>query len=224
MKINNDRFAPLVAASGAGAPYRHVSEGFAKHLPYQHPYSTKRHPVDQAHGMMPEGVVICSDGYFFANERIAAYQAKNGGAADYPANGEVIALCEWPTYARIRSVLAIPTLATMDPGSGTVDSFNTTYFPTDTVAAFPAFTLRVNDPNDADFVPIPLLDTITTTFNVAAPGSGTVDVTRQQLSLAAMIYGFNTRPDPLIIECVLGGNVVANSGLALFCEFVKPHT
>jgi hypothetical protein len=218
MKISNSIFAALVAAGGAAAPYRHVSEGFAKHLPYQHPFSTKKHPADQADGMMPEGVVICSDNYFFANERNAAVRERNGGVDDFPANGEKIAMGEWPTQSRIRNIRFRATTAALNPGAGATTSFNPTYFPGATVAAFPAFTLQANDPTDPSFVPIPLLD------NNVFTDSATNTLNIPTLSLQAMIYGVNRRAKPLIIECVLGGNVVANSGLAVFAEFVKPHT
>jgi len=218
MQISNSRFEQHVAASGTPR-YRHVSEGFAKHLPYQHPYSTRFNPQDQSDGMIPSGVCFVVDGVFAAKARNAAFKAKNGGADDFPANGERIAMIEWPTSARIRDIRIIASTAAMNPGS-----FNLNYFDADTAAAFPTFTLQAMDPNDSSFTPIPLLDTVSTTVNVESPGSGTVIITRQQLSLAALAYGVNRRKDPLIIEAVLGGNVVNNSLLYVAGEFVIPHT
>lgn len=212
MQIPNSSFEQHVANSGA-ARYRHVAEGFAKHLPFPHMFSTKIHPQDQSANMIPAGVVFCNDGVFSAKARNNALKLKNGNVDDYPANGEIIAMCEWPTAARIRDIRAVVSKATasanFNPGS-----FNTTYFDANTAAAFPAFTLQANDPNDPTFTPIPLLDNLT---------SGT-DAIIPQLSLAAIAYGVNRRDKPLIIECVLGGNVVANSLLAVFAEFVIPHT
>lgn len=204
MQITNSRFDQHVAASGT-ARYRHVSEAFAKHLAAEHPFSTKRHPHDQSDGMIPSGVAFVNDGVFAAKARNAAVREKNGAVDDFPANGEIIAMTEWPTAARIRDVRVVASEAAMDPGS-----FNTAYFDADTAAAFPAFTLQANDPNDPTFTPIPLLDT-------NADGTS-------QLSLAAIAYGVNRRGAPLVIECVLGGAVVNNSLLAVFCEFVIPHT
>lgn len=211
MQIPNTRFEHHVANTGT-ARYRHVSEAFAKHLPPEHMFSTKRHPGDQSANMIPSGVAFVVDGVFAAKARNAAVMAKNGNVSDLPANGERIAMCEWPTSARIRDVRTIVSTAALDPGS-----FNTAYFDADTAAAFPAFTLQATDPNDPTFTPIPLLDTVTVAV-------GTESFTRQQLSLAAIAYGVNRRKDPLIIEAVLGGNVVANSLLAVFTEFVIPHT
>jgi hypothetical protein len=208
MKILNDKFAKHVAASGAR--FRHVSENYAKHLPYQHPFSSRRHAQDQADGMLGYGTIIASDGYFVANERAAQYAAKNGGALAYPASGTTIAICEWPTQTRIRDVRVFATTAAMDP-----DSANTAYFPADTAAAFPAFTLQAVDPNDPTFTPIPLMSN-----QVIAVGSESANIPR--ISLAALAFGINRRRDPLVIEAVLGGNVVANSGLFVFCEFVSP--
>lgn len=200
MQIVNAKFDKHVAASG-DARYRHVSEGFAKHLQAAHPFSTKTSPADQSGGMIPAGVVFCCDGIFAAKPRNAAVKARNGGTDDYPANGEIIAMCEWPTSGRIRNIRAVTSLAAENPLSA-----NTAYFDANTAATFPAFTLRAADPNDPSFTPIPLLD---------ADG---------QLSLAAIAFGVNRRKDPLIIECVLGGAVVANSLLAVYAEFVIPHT
>lgn len=209
MKIVNAKFAPLVAVTGQ--TYEHVSENFAKHLPYQHAFSTKLHGQDQADGMLGYGSIIACDGYFVTNERIAARVAKSGLAADYPVSGETIAMCEWPTQTRIRDVRVFATTAANDP-----DSTNTAYFPADTAAAWPAYTLQANDPNDPTFTPIPLMS------NYVATDSGTDTVPIPRISLAALSYGINRRRDPLIIECVLAGTVVANSGLFVFCEFVSP--
>lgn len=202
MQITNSRFDQHVAASGS-ARYRHVSEGFAKHLEFPHPFSTKLSPADQSGGMIPAGVVFCCDGVFSAKARATAVRTKAGGTGSlvYPASGERIAMAEWPTYARIRGVRMKRSLATQNPLSA-----NLNYFDANTAADFPAVTLQAVDPNDASFTPIPLLD---------ADGF---------LSLAAIAYGVNRRANPLIIEAVLGGNVVANSLLAVNCEFVIPHT
>lgn len=217
MQITNGKFDDHVANAGASIRYRHVSEGFAKHLAYPHMFSTKLSPADQSGGQNPSGAVFCVDGIFSAKARNAALMAKNGNVSDYPSSGEIIAMCEWPTQARIRNVRFIASQAAMDPGE-----FNLNYFDADTAAAFPAFTLQANDPNDDDFDPIPLLDTRSTTFT--DDNTDEVIVTTQQLSLAAIAYGINRRKDPLIIECVLGGNVVANSLLAVYAEFVIPHS
>lgn len=212
MDISNSRFDALVANTGTPR-YRHVSEGFAKHLSFPHMFSTKMSPADQSGGMNPSGVAFCVDGIFSAKARNLALKAKNGNVDDYPASTEIIAMSEWPTQSRIRNIRFVASKATasanFNPGS-----FNTTYFDANTAAAFPAFTLQANDPNDSTFTPIPLLDLFTNGTDAVIP----------QLSLAALAYGFNRRKDPLIIECVLGGNVVANSFLAVFCEFIKPHT
>lgn len=212
MQIPNSRFEQHVADSGS-ARYRHVAEGFAKHLPMPHLFSTKIHPQDQSANMIPAGVVFCNDAVFSAKARNNAVRAKNGGVDDYPQNAERIAMCEWPTEARIRGIRVIASKATsgsdFNPGS-----FNLSYFDANTAAAFPAFTLQAMDPNDSTFTPIPLLDNNTISAGVVV----------QQLSLAAIAYGVNKRKDPLIIEAVLGGNVVANSLLAVMAEFVIPHT
>lgn len=208
MQIVNGKFDQHVANTG-NPRYHHVSEGFAKHLAFPHTFSTKLSPADQSAGMNPSGVVFCVDGIFSAKARNNALKLKNGNVDDYPASGQRIAMCEWPTSARIRGIRVVASKADMDPGE-----FNTAYFDADTAAAFPAFTLQAADPNDPDFTPIPLLDS-----NTIA-----TDVVVQQLSLAAIAYGVNRRKDPLIIECVLGGNVVANSLLAVYADFVIPHT
>lgn len=212
MQIVNHRFEQHVANTGTPR-YRHVSDGFAKHLPYPHMFSTKNHPQDQSANMYPAGVVFCNDGTFFAKARNAALKLKNGNVDDYPASGEIIALCEWPTESRIHGIRVIASKATsgadFNPGS-----FNLSNFDAATAAAFPAFTLQANDPNDPSFTPIPLLDTNTVAAGVLIP----------QLSLAAQSYGVNKRKDPLIIEAVLGGNVVANSSLCVYVEYVMPHT
>jgi hypothetical protein len=216
MQIVNAKFEQHVA--NAGTPrYRHVSEGFAKHLPAPHMFSTKLSPADQSGGQNPAAVVFACDGVFSAKARNTALKLKNGNVDDYPANGEIIAMCEWPTQARIRGIRVVVSKAAMDP-----DSANLAYFDADTAAAFPAFTLRAVDPNDATFVPIPLLDTNSTTLTDS--GADTVAVTFQQLSLAAIAFGVNRRKDPLIIEALLGGAVVANSLLAVYADFVIPHT
>jgi hypothetical protein len=212
MQIVNAKFDQHVAASGTPR-YRHVSEGFAKHLEYPHLFSTKLSPADQSGGMIPAGVVFCCDGVFAAKARNAALKLKNGGADDYPLNTEVIAMCEWPTQARIHNIRVIASKATSGAAFNPL-SANLSYFDANTAAAFPAFTLRAADPNDPTFTPIPLLDT-----NEISAG---VNVT--QLSLAAIAFGVNRRKDPLIIEALLGGNVVANSLLAVYAEFVIPHT
>lgn len=213
MQISNSRFEQHVADTGAGVRYRHVSEGFAKHLPMPHMFSTKIHPQDQSANQIPAGVVFCNDGMFSAKARNTALKLKNGNVDDYPANGERIAMCEWPTEARIHNIRVIASKATsgaaFNPGS-----FNLSYFDAATAAAFPAFTLQAMDPNDSTFTPIPLLDD-----NTLSAGN-----VIQQLSLAALAYGINKRKDPLIIEAVLGGNVVANSMLYVAAEFVIPHT
>lgn len=208
MRINNNIFAAQVAVSGG--IYEHVSENFAKHLPYQHPFSTKRHPVDQADGMLSSGCLVCNDGMFIANERIASYIAKNGGSADYPGNGETIAMCEWPTQGRIRDLRYFATTTENDP-----DSYNTGYFAADTDAAFPSFTLVALDPADPDFR-LPLIDTKTETDSASATFA------RPKLSLQALTFGVNRRKNPLIIAAELAGSVVANSGLWVFAEFVVP--
>lgn len=200
MQISNSKFEQHVAASGTPR-YRHVAEGFAKHLPVEHLFSTKLHPQDQSANMIPAGVVFCNDGVFSAKARNAALKAKNGGTDDYPASGEIIAMAEWPTSARIRRVTVKASVSTQNPLSA-----NLSYFDANTAANFPAYTLQANDPNDPTFVPFPLLD---------ADGA---------ISLAAIAYGVNRRNSPLIIECVLGGNVVANSLLAVMVEYVIPHT
>jgi len=212
MQISNSKFEQHVAATGTPR-YRHVAEGFAKHLPVEHLFSTKLHPQDQSANMIPAGVVFCNDGVFAAKARNAAVKAKNGGTDDYPASGEIIAMAEWPTSARIRGIRAVVSKATAGANFNPL-SQNLSYFDANTAAAFPAFTLQANDPNDPTFVPIPLLDNLT---------SGT-DAIIPQLSLAAIAYGVNRRNSPLIIECVLGGNVVANSLLAVMVEYVIPHT
>lgn len=216
MQIVNGKFDQHVANTGTPR-YHHVSEGFAKHLAYPHTFSTKLSPADQSAGMNPSGVVFCVDGIFSAKARNTALKLKNGNVDDYPASGQRIAMCEWPTSARIRNIRVVASKAAMDPGE-----FNTAYFDADTAAAFPAFTLQAADPNDAGFTPIPLLDTNSTTLTDS--GSDTVVSSVLQLSLAAIAYGVNRRKDPLIIECVLSGNVVANSLLAVYAEFVIPHT
>lgn len=217
MQVNNDRFASKVAVSGG--TFEHVSENFAKHLPYQHAFSTKRHPVDQADGVLAQGIVICNDGVFIANERIASYIAKNGGSADYPASGEVIAMCEWPTKARIRDLHVYATTGNEDP-----EDWNTNYFTEDTAAAFPAFTLSAIDPEDTSFE-IPLLEDFTQTFtdDNGVSGGDDVDVVTQRLSLQARAFGVNRRRNPLIISATLGGSVVADSALFVYAEFVIPH-
>lgn len=203
MKILNDKFDKLVAT--ATTRYRHVSENFAKHLRYQHPFSTRRHAQDQADGMLGYGTLVACDGYFFAKERAGSYASKNGTAVAYPASGDIIALCEWPTWGRIHD---LHVYASDTGANGTVvGTANTAYFDANTSAAFPAFTLQANDPNDPTFTPIPLRETVG-------------GVTR--LSMAALAYGINKRRDPLIIEAVLGGNVVANSGLVVRAEFAMP--
>lgn len=216
MQIVNAKFDQHVANTGSPR-YRHVSEGFAKHLAFPHMFSTKLSPADQSGGMIPAGVVFACDGVFSAKARNAALKAKNGGTDDYPLSGEIIAMCEWPTQARIRNIRVVASQAAMDP-----DSANLSYFDADTAAAFPTFTLRAVDPNDASFVPIPLLDNFSTTYTDSA--TNTVAVPVRQLSLAAIAFGVNRRKDPLIIEALLGGNVVANSLLAVYAEFVIPHT
>lgn len=212
MQISGSRFDQHVAATGTPR-YRNVSEGFAKHLPYEHPFSTRKHPMDQSANMIPAGVVFCCDGVFAAKPRNAAVMSRNGNVSDLPLSGEIIAMAEWPTYARIRDIRVIASKATSGADFNPL-SANLDYFDANTAAAFPAFTLRAVDPNDSTFVPIPLLDN-----NTIATG-----VVVQQLSLAAIAYGKNRRKDPLIIEALLGGNVVANSLLAVYCEFVIPHT
>jgi hypothetical protein len=211
MDITNSKFDQHVAASGAPR-YRHVSEGFAKLLRPENIFSTKTSPADMSGGQSPSGVVFCVDGLFGAKPRNAALKARNGGVDDYPATGEVIAMCEWPTLSRIRDIRVIASKATLgaafNPLSADLD-----YFDANTAAAFPAFTLRAVDPNDSTFVPIPLLDD-----NTIATG-----VVVQQLSLAAIAYGINRRKDPLIIEVLLAGAVVPNSLLAVYASFVKPH-
>lgn len=203
MKILNDKFDKLVAT--ATTRYRHVSENFAKHLRYQHPFSSRKHAQDQADGMLGYGTLVAVDGYFMAKERAAQYAAKNGTAVAYPASGDIIPLCEWPTWGRIHDLHVYTTDTT---ANGTVvGSFNTAYFDANTSAAFPAFTLQANDPNDSTFTPIPLRETV---------------ATNTRLSFAALSYGINKRRDPLIIECVLGGNVVANSGIVVRAEFAMP--
>lgn len=213
MQVNNQTFAEKVAVSGG--TFEHVSENFAKHLPYQHAFSTKRHPVDQADGQLAQSQVICNDGVFIANERIASFIAKNGGSADYPASGEVIAMCEWPTKARIIDIRAYATRAENDP-----EDWNTNYFTEDTAAAFPAFTLSAIDPFDVSFE-IPLLQDKTVTFT--DDNSDDVDVVTQELSLQALSYGVNRRRHPLIISATLGGSVVADSALFVFATFAIPH-
>lgn len=200
MDILNSSFEQHVAASGTPR-YRHVSEGFAKHLSFPHAFSTKNSPADQSGGQSPSGVVFSVDGIFAAKARNTAVKLKNGNVDDYPATAEIIAMCEWPTACHIRDIRVKASLAAQNPLSA-----NLNYFDANTAATFPAFTLQANDPNDSTFVPIPLQD---------ADG---------KLSLAAIAYGINRRANPLIIECVLGGPVVANSLLAVYAEFVKPHT
>lgn len=218
--INKSKFDKHVTgianSDPAATAFQNVSSGFAKHLDYNHPFSSRVHAQDQSDGRIPAGVLFANDAYFVANSRASDYQEKNGGALAYPVNGDTIALCEWPTNSRIHGIRAIPTTAAMDPGS-----FNLEYFPAGTAAAFPAFTLVAMDPNDPGFTPIPLLETVTETLTDS--DSDTVDVTRQQISLAALSYGINRRRDPLVIAAVLGGNVVANSGLFVLAEFVRIH-
>jgi hypothetical protein len=216
MQIVNAKFDQHVANTG-DPRYRHVAEGFAKHLEFPHMFSTKLSPADQSGGMIPAGVVFCNDGVFASKPRNAALMAKNGNVSDYPSSGEIIAMSEWPTQARIRGITVVASSATDDPLEA-----NLNYFDADTAAAFPAFTLQANDPNDPDFVPIPLLDTVTT--ELTDSGTDTVDVTNQRLSLAAIAFGVNRRKNPLIIECVLGGDVVANCLLAVYIDYVIPHT
>lgn len=205
MQINNSVFAGMVGAVVAsGVRYTQIAEGFAKHLPYTHSHTSQNHAKDQSSGMIPAGVVFCVDGIYGAKPRNAALMKRNGGVSDHPANGERIAMAEWPTQARIRNVRVVASQATFNPGS-----VNPDYFSPNTAAAFPAFTLQAVDPLDPSFV-VPLLDT-------DADGVKT-------LSLAAIAFGVNRRKHPLIIEAVLGGAVVDNSLLAVYCEFVIPHT
>lgn len=211
MDILNANFDQHVANTGTPI-YRHVSEGFAKHLAFEHMFSTKRSPADQSGGQNPSGAVFCVDGIFAAKPRNVALKLKNGNVDDYPVNGERIAMCEWPTQARIRGIRVIASQVTAGAAFNPL-SANLDYFDANTAAAFPAFTLRAVDPNDSTFVPIPLLDA-----NTLSAGN-----VIQQLSLAAIAFGINRRANPLIIEALLGGNVVNNSLLAVYAEFVKPH-
>lgn len=211
--IKNALFDKHVALAAASPKFENVSEHMAKHLTKGHPFSTKRWPHDQADGMLGSGIIVANDGYFMANERALAYQEANGGALAYNGSGDVIALCEWPTMGRIRSIRYMATTAAYDP-----DDVNNAYFPNNTAAAFPSFTLQAVDPNDASFVAIPLLQ------NRVFTDSGTDTINFPELSLAAIAYGVNRRKDPLIIQATLGGSVVANSGLVVWCDFVVPRT
>lgn len=213
MDYNNQKLSPLVKTVAEGtATFRHVSEGFAKHLDYKHTFSTRRHPVDQSGGMMPSGSAMVMDAYFVANERANTFAAKNGGAAAYPLASQVIAMMEWPTLARIHSLRAFATEATTPVGT---DANNRNgYFSATPAAAFPAFGITAFDPLDASFTPINLLlaaDQATYRGGVNIP------------IWEAFAFGVNRRPDPLIIAVTPTANVVANSGLVLIAEFVKPH-
>lgn len=211
--IKNALFDKHVALAATSPKFENVSEHMAKHLTKGHAFSTKRWPHDQADGMLGSGIIVANDGYFMANERALSYQEANGGVLTYNVSGDVIAMCEWPTMGRIRSIRYMATTAAYDP-----DSANNAYFPDDTSAAFPAFTLQAVDPNDATFTPIPLLHNRVFTDSAA----NTTNV--PELSLAAIAYGVNRRKDPLIIQCTLAGTVVANSGLVVWADFVVPRT
>lgn len=212
--INNDKFQQHVKTVAAGtAAFRHVSEGFAKHLPPTHAFSTRRHPMDQSGGMMPSGQVFANDAYFMALERATNFAAKNGGALAYPLAAQQIAMMEWPTAARIRGIRAFATEATTIVGA--VVANREQYFSATPAAAFPAFALIALDPNDSTFTPINLLIT----------GDSANFRNGQNIpAWEAFAYGVNRRKNPLIIACVPTANVVANSGIALFAEFIKPHT
>lgn len=213
MKLSNNIFSSLVAVSGA--TFEHVSENFAKHLPYQHPFSTKLNPRDQVAAQLSESVVICETGIFIAKERIASYIAKNGGSADYPVSGEKIALCEWPTNGRIIGIEYYATTGDEDP-----EDYNTNYFTADTAAAFPGFTLSAIDPKDTTFE-LPLLEDYTETLTDS--NTDTVDVVTPRLSLQARAHGINRLSHPLVIAATLTGTVVDNSALFVNAYFAVPR-
>lgn len=195
MQILGTKFDKHVGGTGT---FAQVSEGYAKHLDYKHPLSTRAHPADQSGGMNPAGNVVCVDGIYGANPRLAAAKSRDA-AAVHPINGAKIALAEWPTYGRIRSIKVRASKA-----AEVTTGANPDYFSGAAAAAFPAYTLHAVDPNDPTFTPIPLLN---------ADG---------ELSLQAIAFGCNYRKDPLVIQATLGGAVVADSLLAVFCEFVVP--
>lgn len=191
--IKNTIFSQLVATTGTY--YRHVSEHLARHLPRGHAYSTKRWPHDQADGMLGSAQIQCNDAYFFTNER------QTGLAAGSLVATNVVALAEWPVMGRIREARFRQSVAA-DVSTGR----NTAYLPAGASAIFPLVTtLRVADPADSTFTPFALLD---------ANGD---------LSVDAITFGVNRRPNPLIIEMVMSAAPPANSWAYLRTSFALPR-
>lgn len=202
----------LVAAAG---PYVAVSLHMGKALHHNHAFSTQRFPYDQGDGQFSRGAVSCQDSIFSASKARADHPTPGTGIAD----GEKILMGEWGTGQRLRAIDFKKTVAFAAPAEQTAAEYfaNATdgLFSGNTTAAFPAFTLWAEDPEDADFEPILLISEAETT------GAGNVEGSVRPLS--ALVYGVNRRKRPLMIVARAEGEVPDNSGLFLHMTLTEQH-
>jgi len=192
------------ALVGAALAYKGVSIHMAKALDYNHAFSSARFPYDQGDGQFQRGYASCTDAIFVAETALA--------------DGDKILMAEWGTGQRFRAVEWKRTVAFAAPAEQTAAEYfanNKTAFAGNSTAAFPAFTLWAEDPDDASFEPILLAAEAETT------GAGNVN--GKALPLSALLYGQNRRKRSLLIVARAEGAVPVNSGLIIQTTMTEQH-
>lgn len=194
----------LGALVGAAATYKGISVHMAKALDYNHAMSTARHPYDLGDGQFARGQMSCTDAIFVAASALA--------------DGDKILMGEWGTGQRFRSVDFKKTVAFAAPVEQTAAQYfdnNKLGFTGNTTAAFPAFSLWAEDPDDSAFVPILLAAEAETTGVGKEEG--------RLYPLSALAYGVNRRKRSLLIVARAEGVVPVNSGLFIQTTMTEQH-
>lgn len=193
----------LGALVGVGLVYEALSLHMAKALDHNHAFSSARFPYDLGDGGFARGQMSCTDAIFVASSALA--------------DGDKILIGEWGTGQRFRSVDFKRTVAFSAPAEQTAAEYfenNTLAFTGNATAAFPAFSLWAEDPDDSSFEPILL----------ASEAETTGALTEGRLyPLAALMFGVNRRKRSLLISARAEGAVPVNSGLFIQTTMTEQH-